>query len=97
MSIKTIIYGLALATAAAQADQCVLQDKTVLHSTVTIAERSLITATVVPEPTGGKRCLVNFQARVGSACTLHLVNMPGLETHREIKPVQQPHVELMIQ
>lgn len=66
MSIKTIIYGLALATAAAQADQCVLQDKTVLHSNVTIAERSLITATVVPEPTGGKRCLVNFQARVGT-------------------------------
>ena len=53
-------------TAAAQAD-CVLQDKTVSQSSVDIAERTRISATVVPDPQGGKRCLVTFRARVGAA------------------------------
>jgi hypothetical protein len=61
---KTLISVLICSAATAQAD-CVLQDKTVSQSSVTISERTQLTATVVPEPTGGKRCLVTFRARVG--------------------------------
>jgi hypothetical protein len=45
---------------------CVLQDKTVSQSSVTIAERTQLSATVVPDPQVGKRCLVTFRARVGA-------------------------------
>jgi hypothetical protein len=63
--MKNLLSSIAMVAATAHAD-CVLQDKTVMHSAVTITERTKISAAVVPEPTGGKRCLVNFQARVGS-------------------------------
>ena len=59
--ISILITGCAVAHA-----ECVLQDKTVSQSSVVIAERSKISATVVPDPQQGKRCLVNFRARVGS-------------------------------
>lgn len=62
--MKLGILALALASAAAYAD-CVLQDKTVSQSSAVIAERSQLTATVVPDPIG-KRCLVTFRARVGA-------------------------------
>jgi hypothetical protein len=65
--MKSLISTVALIAAAAHADQCVLQDKTVSQSSAVISERTQLTATVVPEPTGGKRCLVNFRARVGAA------------------------------
>jgi hypothetical protein len=63
--IKTLISALICTATAVHAD-CVLQDKTVSQSSVTIAERTQLTATVVPDPQVGKRCLVNFRARVGS-------------------------------
>jgi hypothetical protein len=63
--MKPLLSTLILAAATAHAD-CVLQDKTVSQSSVTIAERSKITATVVPDPQQGKRCLVNFRARIGA-------------------------------
>ena len=63
--MKLLIFTLTMVSVVANAD-CVLQDKTVSQSSVVIAERSKITATVVPDPQQGKRCLVNFRARVGS-------------------------------
>ena len=63
--MRSFLYTLICATATAQAD-CVLQDKTMSQSSVTIAERTQISATVVPDPQVGKRCLVNFRARVGA-------------------------------
>lgn len=63
--MKNLLSSMAMVAVAAHAD-CVLQDKTVTHSAVNITERTKISATVVPEPTGGKRCLVNFRARVGT-------------------------------
>ena len=49
--MKTLISVVALAAAAAHADQCVLQDKTVSQSSAVISERTQLTATVVPEIT----------------------------------------------
>lgn len=46
--------------------ECVLQDRTVSRSQVTIAERSQIQSTVVPSPTGQRKCMVNFRARIGT-------------------------------
>ena len=63
--MKFLISTLTMVSMVAHAD-CVLQDKTVSQSSVVIAERSKISATVVPDPQTGKRCLVNFRARVGS-------------------------------
>ena len=63
--MKLLISTLAMAVMSAHAD-CVLQDKTVSQSSVSIAERGKITATVVPDPQQGKRCLVTFRARVGA-------------------------------
>jgi hypothetical protein len=51
----------ALATA-----ECVLQDRTVTSHSIVIQERSGMQQTVVPTPEGGKRCIVNFRARVGA-------------------------------
>ena len=62
--MKLGIIALAIVSAAAYAD-CVLQDKTVSQSSAVIAERTQISATVVPDP-AGKRCLVTFRARVGA-------------------------------
>ena len=63
--MKLGILTLALLSASVYAD-CVLQDKTVSQSSAVIAERTQITATVVPDPQIGKRCLVTFRARVGA-------------------------------
>jgi len=63
--MKLGILALALVTGYAYAD-CVLQDKTVSQSSVVIAERTQITATVVPDPQTGKRCMVTFRARIGA-------------------------------
>jgi hypothetical protein len=58
-----------LLPAAALASECVLQNRTVTATTVTIQERSGIKHTVVPVA-AGSRCLVTFQARIGT--TWHL-------------------------
>ena len=49
----------------AQAQTCVLQQNTVNRATVTIQERSQISATVVPTVDGRKKCLVNMRVRIG--------------------------------
>jgi hypothetical protein len=64
--MKLGILALALVAGYSYAD-CVLQDKIVSQSSAVIAERTQITATVVPDPQAGKRCLVTFRARVGAA------------------------------
>lgn len=51
---------------AALAQQCVLQDRTVSRGYVTIAERADIRTEVVPGFAGGKKCMVNFRARIGN-------------------------------
>ena len=48
------------------AQQCVLQDRTVSQSTITIAERSEIIPEVVPAYGGGRKCMVAFRARIGA-------------------------------
>jgi len=48
------------------ASECVLQDRTVTASAVRIEERSGLREDVVPAPDGGRRCMVNFKARVGA-------------------------------
>lgn len=62
---KTILAGL-LFPAAAMAQQCVLQSKMVTQSAVVIQERANIRAEVVPSVTGGRKCMVNFRARIAS-------------------------------
>jgi len=57
----------ALLPISALAAECVLQDRTVTASTVRIEERSGIQQDIVPAPGGGRRCLVNFKARVGAS------------------------------
>jgi hypothetical protein len=64
--MKLGILALVLVAGYSYAD-CVLQDKTVSQSSAVIAERTQITATVVPDPQLGKRCLVTFRARVGAS------------------------------
>ena len=63
--MKRLLISL-LIPGAAMAQQCVLQDKTVTRNAVVIAERSPIRAEVVPAVGGGKKCLVNFRARIGA-------------------------------
>ena len=60
------LLALALIPATVLASECVLQDRTVSRSTVTIAERSKITPEVVPSVNNGKRCMVTFRVRIGS-------------------------------
>ena len=60
------LLALALIPATVLASECVLQDRTVSRSTVTIAERSKITPEVVPSVNNGKRCMVTFRVRIGA-------------------------------
>lgn len=46
--------------------ECVLQERSVQRSEVVIAERSQIRSEVVPVPSGGRKCMVNFRARIGA-------------------------------
>jgi len=63
--MKQLIVLAALIPALATAE-CVLQDRTVTSHSIVIQERSGMRQTVVPTPEGGKRCIVNFRARVGA-------------------------------
>jgi hypothetical protein len=64
--LKLSILTVAIAATMAQADQCVLQEKTVSRSAVVIAERGDVRAEVVPGFSGGRKCMVNFRARIGA-------------------------------
>ena len=57
---------LALIPATVLATECVLQDRTVSRSAVTISERSKITPEVVPSVNNGKKCMVSFRVRIGA-------------------------------
>ena len=46
--------------------ECVLQDRTVSATTAKIVERSGMRQNVVKLPSGNSRCLVTFQARIGT-------------------------------
>ena len=60
------LLALALIPATVLASECVLQDRTVSRSAVTILERSKIKPEVVPSVNNGKRCMVTFRVRIGS-------------------------------
>ena len=64
--MKTSLIALCLVPVLAVAQQCVLQEKTVSRGTVIIAERSELRAEVVPGFSGGRKCMVNFRARIGT-------------------------------
>jgi hypothetical protein len=64
--MKKLACLLLLPTLALANDQCVLQDRTVSRGSVTIAERADIRTEVVPSHAGGRRCMVNFRARIGA-------------------------------
>ena len=60
------LLALALIPATVLASECVLQDRTVSRSTVTIAERSKIKPEVVPSINNGRKCMVTFRVRIGA-------------------------------
>jgi len=64
--MKQILISLLLPALAVASDQCVLQDRTVSRGSVTIAERADIRSEVVPAVSGGRKCMVNFRARIGT-------------------------------
>jgi hypothetical protein len=64
--MKKSLIALCLAPVMALAQQCVLQEKTVSRVAVVIAERSDVRAEVVPGFSGGRKCMVNFRARIGA-------------------------------
>jgi hypothetical protein len=63
--MKYIITFLIIPISALGAD-CVLQDRTVSRSAVTIIERSKISPEVVPSISNGKKCMVTFRVRIGN-------------------------------
>lgn len=60
------LLALALVPVSVWAGDCVMQDRTVTRSAVTISERSRITPEVVASPDGGRRCMVTFRVKIGS-------------------------------
>jgi hypothetical protein len=44
---------------------CILKSKSVSKDTAVIIERSAIKRTVVPDPSNGKKCVVDFSVRIG--------------------------------
>lgn len=63
---KIFLPLLLIPTIAHSYDSCVLQDRTVTKTTVTIQERSQIRRDVVPDPAGGRKCLVDFRVRINN-------------------------------
>lgn len=63
---KFLLFFVFPVAALANSDQCVLQDRTVSRSAVTIAERADIRSEVVPGFGNTKKCIVNFRARIGA-------------------------------
>ena len=64
--MKLLIALLISLPLAANAQQCVLQDKTVTQGSAVIAERTEVRAEVVSGISGGKKCMVNFRVRIGT-------------------------------
>ena len=64
--MKKTLLALCMVPAVAWSQQCVLQSRTVAQSAVTIQERTNLTAEVVPALGGGRKCMVNFRARIGA-------------------------------
>lgn len=64
--MKKLLIALIMPTAVLANEQCVLQDRTVSRGTVIIAERDNVRSEVVPSMNGGRRCMVNFRARIGA-------------------------------
>lgn len=64
--MKNFLALLLIPTAVVASDQCVLQDRTVSRGFVSIAERADIRSEVVPAYSGGRKCMVNFRARIGA-------------------------------
>jgi len=64
--MKNFFTLLLLPTLAIANDQCVLQDRTVSFGKVVISERADIRTEVVPSLGGGRKCMVNFRARIGA-------------------------------
>lgn len=65
--MKKILTTLSLvASTATAADLCTMQERTVTQRRVTISERSQIVKSVVPMPSGERRCTVEFKVRIGN-------------------------------
>ena len=64
--MKKLLLSALISSSVFAADQCVLQDRTVSRGTVSIAERVDIRTNVVPSHNGGRKCMVNFRARIGA-------------------------------
>lgn len=66
--MKAVILGLALTATALSvaAEQCVMQQRTVTQHAAKIDERSAIRREVVPQPDGGKKCVVNMRVRIAN-------------------------------
>jgi hypothetical protein len=64
--ITSALIGTLILPVVAWATECVMQDRTVSDAVVVVQERSNIQREVVPAPDGGRRCIVNFKARVGN-------------------------------
>jgi hypothetical protein len=58
---------LLLIPALVQAEQCVMQQRTVSSSAVQILERSPIRRDIIKSPNGTRKCLVDFRVRVGNS------------------------------
>lgn len=65
--MKPIALTLALVPLVALADTCVLTDRSVSQTQVTIQERSAVRRDVVPHPNNHLRCIVSFRVRINNA------------------------------
>lgn len=62
--MKKIFFLYLLSLPVYAADNCILQDKTVVRNSVTIVERSPIRKDVVPMFNNQKKCVVDFKVRI---------------------------------
>ena len=62
---QTITLAALAVSVTAAAQTCVLQQNIVNRATVTIQERSQISATVVPTTDGRRKCMVDMRVRIG--------------------------------
>jgi hypothetical protein len=65
--MKHLAATVMLVPALALADTCVLTDRSVSQTQVTIQERSAVRRDVVPHPNNHLRCIVSFRVRINNA------------------------------
>ena len=65
--MKHIVLAVALIPGLVLADTCILHDKSVTQTQVTIQERSAVRRDVVPTRDNQLRCMVNFRVRINNA------------------------------